>query len=109
MKQLAQMRAVARRFCGASAALPSGPQAEADRYDRGWLCPTKADRVRLTDTSPAVRRALLLAGLFGGVGVLVMVPWIGWGPVAVFALVPGPLVALDRLLARARFGNLASR
>jgi len=76
--------------------------AEDNRYRGGWLCPTRADRVRLTDMSPAVRRARLLAGLFCGVGVLALVPWIGWGPLAVFALVPGPLVVLDRLLGRAR-------
>jgi diguanylate cyclase (GGDEF)-like protein len=73
-----------------------------DRYHGGWLCPTKADRVRLTDMSPAVRRARLLAGLFCGVGVLALVPWVGWGPLAVFALVPVPLIGLDRFLARAR-------
>ncbi len=71
-------------------------------YDGGWLCPTPADRVRLVEMSPAVRRARLLAGLFAGVGVFALVPWLGWVPVAVFALVPGPLLLLDRLLARAR-------
>ncbi len=76
--------------------------AEDSRYRGGWLCPTSADRVRSTDMSPAVRRARLLAGLFCGVGVLALVPWIGGGPLAVFALVPGPLVVLDRLLGRAR-------
>ncbi len=78
------------------------PGYEDDRYDGGWLCPTKADRVRLTDMSPAVRRARLLAGLFCGVGVVALVPWLGWWPVVVFAVVPAPLVALDRLLAHAR-------
>ena len=78
------------------------PKAEHERYDGGWLCPTKADRIRLIDMSAAVRRARLLAGLFVGVGVLALVPWIGWWPVVVFALVPVPLVALDRFLARAR-------
>jgi diguanylate cyclase (GGDEF)-like protein len=73
-----------------------------DGHEGGWLCPTKADRVRLTDMSPAVRRARLLAGVFGGVGVLVLVPWIGWGPAALFGLVPGPLVAIDRFLGRVR-------
>jgi len=68
-------------------------------HDGGWLCRTKADRVRLTDMSPAVRRARLLAGLFAGIGVLIMAPWIGWIPLAVFALAPGPLVVLDKFLA----------
>jgi diguanylate cyclase (GGDEF)-like protein len=62
------------------------------------LCPTKADMVRLTDMNPAVRRARLLAGLFCGLGVLLMVPWIGWWPLAVFGLAPGPLLALDAVL-----------
>jgi diguanylate cyclase (GGDEF)-like protein len=69
-----------------------------DGYRGGWLCPTKADRVRLTDMSPAVRRARVLAGGFCGFGVLLLVPWCGWVPVAMFVLVPGPLLAIDRLL-----------
>jgi diguanylate cyclase (GGDEF)-like protein len=72
-----------------------------DRYQGGWLCPTKADRIRLTDMSPSVRRARLFAGLFCGIGVLVLTPWIGWGPVAIFALAPVPLLGLDRLLRNA--------
>lgn len=73
-----------------------------DRYEGGWLCPRKADRVRLTEMSPAVRRSRLLAGSFAGIGVIVMGPWIGWWPLAVFAAVPAPLVFLDRFLVRAR-------
>lgn len=75
-------------------------QVLSERYHGGWLCPTKADRARLTDMSPAVRRARILAGAFCGVGVLALSPWIGWWPVVIFALVPAPLVLLDRLLAR---------
>ncbi len=69
-------------------------------YVGGWLCPTKADLVRLTDMNPEVRRARLLAGLFCGLGVLVMVPWVGWWPLAVFGLAPVPLLTLDRFLRR---------
>lgn len=71
-----------------------------ERYQGGWLCPTKADRVRLTDMSPAVRRARIMAGAFCGVGVLALAPWIGWWPVVIFAIVPAPLVLVDRLLAK---------
>src|SRR5579859_3932624 len=71
-----------------------------ERFRGGWLCPTKADRVRLTDMSPAVRRARILAGLFCGLGVLLLEPWIGLWPLALFAAVPIPLVVLDRLMAR---------
>ena len=73
-----------------------------ESYDGGWLCPTEADRRRLTDMSPGVRRARLLAGAACGTAVLVMVPWVGWGPVAVFALAAMPLLVLDRLLCRVR-------
>ena len=116
MTRFAQMRAVTSMLCGAPHRLlrnelatapgrvwsPGRPRAEDDRYDGGRLCPTNADRVRLTDMSPAVRRARLLAGVFCGVGVVALVPWLGWWPVGVFALAPAPLVALDRFLARAR-------
>jgi diguanylate cyclase (GGDEF)-like protein len=69
-------------------------------YVGGWLCPTKVDLVRLVDMSPAVRRARLLAGAFCGLGVAIMVPWLGWWPLAVFGLAPVPLLGLDRLLRR---------
>lgn len=73
-----------------------------ERYEGGWLCPTKPDRVRLTEMSPAVRRSRMLAGLFAGIGVVIMGPWIGWWPLALFAAVPAPLLLLDRFLVRAR-------
>lgn len=76
--------------------------ADDDGYQGGWLCPTKADRARLTDMSPAVRRARVLAAGFCGAGVVLMAPWIGWAPAALFALVPGPLLALDRYLRKVR-------
>jgi diguanylate cyclase (GGDEF)-like protein len=69
-------------------------------YVGGWLCPTKVDLVRLVDMSPAVRRARIFAGAFCGIGVLVMVPWLGWWPLAVFGLAPVPLLGLDRVLRR---------
>jgi diguanylate cyclase (GGDEF)-like protein len=69
-------------------------------YVGGWLCPTKVDLVRLVDMSPAVRRARIFAGAFCGIGVLVMVPWLGWWPLAVFGLAPVPLLGLDWVLRR---------
>ena len=83
-------------------ATPLTSRSRRQAYQGGWLCPTEADRRRLTDMSPAVRRARLLAGAACGVAVLIMVPWLGWGPLAVFALAPLPLLALDRLLSRTR-------
>jgi diguanylate cyclase (GGDEF)-like protein len=76
-----------------------GAGSDAD-FVGGWLCPTKLDRVRLVDMNPLVRRARLLAGLFCGLGVVFMAPWIGWWPLAVFGLAPVPLLALDRVLQR---------
>jgi len=51
--------------------------------------------------SRAVRRARLVAGLLAGVGLAAMGPWTGWTALIVFALVPGPLVLVDRYLIRA--------
>src|SRR2546423_11766031 len=73
-----------------------------ERYEGGWLCPTESHRIRLTEMSPAVRRSRMLSGLFAGIGVVVMGPWIGWWPLALFAAVPAPLLLLDPLLVRAR-------
>ncbi len=77
-------------------------RADEDSYQGGWLCPTEADRTRLTDMSPSVRRARLLAGLFCGAGVVIMIPWTGPAPAAIFALAPGPLLLADRFLRVAR-------
>src|SRR5205823_5633053 len=92
MRQFALGRGVKRKLRGLRKASQCTPDGDGRRHVGGWLCRTKADRTRLTDMSPAVRRARLLAGLFCGVGVLALVPWLGWGPLAVFALVPGPLL-----------------
>ncbi len=81
-------------------AASASARADDQEQHGGWLCPTKADRVRLTDMSPAVRRARILAGLFCGVGVISLIPWTGWAPLVIFALVPVPLVAVDRFLVR---------
>jgi diguanylate cyclase (GGDEF)-like protein len=92
-----------------SAGYPSASQPPARRrqdadsdYVGGWLCPTKVDLVRLVDMNPLVRRARLLAGLFCGLGVAAMVPWIGGWPLAVFGLAPLPLLLLDRVVRLAR-------
>jgi diguanylate cyclase (GGDEF)-like protein len=104
MRRLVPMRSVAGRVFKGRARARAGHADRApvvdDAFDGGWLCRSKVDRVRLVDMSPAVRRARLLAGLFCGLGVVALVPWLGWWPVVVFALVPAPLVALDRLLSR---------
>jgi diguanylate cyclase (GGDEF)-like protein len=98
----ASTRSVTEAFGDAEDDASRLPEADGGGHDGGWLCPTKADRVRLTDMSPAVRRARILAGMFCGVGVLAMIPWLGWHVLVVFAIAPVPLLVLDRVLARAR-------
>ena len=72
-----------------------------DNHVPTWLCPTRADRVRLTDMSPAVHRARLAASLFCGIGVLLIVPWRGWAAVALFAAAAVIGQVIDRRLVRA--------
>ncbi len=72
-----------------------------DQWKGGWLCPTRADRLRLVEMNHSVRRARILVGLLCGIGVAAMTPWIPAWSLALFALAPGPLLILDRLLARA--------
>ena len=72
-----------------------------DQWTGGWLCPTRADRMRLLEMNQSVRRARILVGVLCGLGVAALVPWIGVLPLALFALAPGPLLILDRLLVRA--------
>jgi diguanylate cyclase (GGDEF)-like protein len=97
----ASMRSVTEAFGDAEDDASQLPEVDGGRHGGGWLCPTKADRVRLTDMSPAVRRARILAGVFCGLGVVAMIPWLGWHVLVVFAIAPVPLVYLDRLIVRA--------
>ena len=69
MSIFASMRSVTEAFGDAEHDPSQLPEADGGGYEGGWLCPTKADRVRLTEMSPAVRRARMLAGVFCGVGV----------------------------------------
>lgn len=73
---------------------PSGAPSPAPKPN-GWLCRTEADRLRLAEMSPSVRRARRLVGAFCGIGVLAMAPWIGWAPVLLFLFVPAPLLLTD--------------
>jgi diguanylate cyclase (GGDEF)-like protein len=73
-----------------------------DQWTGGWLCPTRADRLRLVEMNQSVRRARILVGAMCGIGVAAMSPWVPAWSLALFALAPGPLLILDRLLARSR-------
>ncbi len=73
-----------------------------DQWRGGWLCPTRADRLRLVEMNQSVRRARILVGVLCGLGVAAMTAWVPAWSLAVFALAPAPLVLLDRLLAHSR-------
>jgi diguanylate cyclase (GGDEF)-like protein len=68
-----------------------------------WLCPTEFDRKRAVDTSERVKRARTAVAALIGVGALVLVPEIGWVPVAIFAVQMGYLAGLDKRMQRSEF------
>jgi GGDEF domain-containing protein len=82
--------------------LRRGAIVDEDQWRGGWLCPTRADRLRLVEMNQSVRRARILVGLLCGIGVAAMTPWFPTWTLALFAMAPGPLLILDRLLARSR-------
>src|SRR6185312_2005557 len=85
-----------------AAVLGRGTVTGEDQWTGGWLCPTRADRLRLVEMNQSVRRARILVGAMCGIGVAAMSPWVPAWSLALFALAPGPLLVLDRLLARSR-------
>jgi diguanylate cyclase (GGDEF)-like protein len=60
-----------------------------------WLCPTEFDRKRAVDTSERVRRARVTVGLLIGSATLLLVPQLGWLPLAFFAVQFAYLAGLD--------------
>jgi diguanylate cyclase (GGDEF)-like protein len=69
----------------------------------GWLCPTEFDRKRAVDTSERVKRVRTAIALVIGAGALVLVPEIGWIPVAIFAVQSAYLAGLDGRMERSDF------
>lgn len=71
-------------------------------HDGTWLCPTAEDRLRLIDMErrlPPVR-----VFTFGAVGLalLLSMPWVGWWPLPLLAIVIFAVIGTDRDLEHAR-------
>ena len=60
-----------------------------------WLCPTKFDRKRAVDAGVRVRRARMTVGLLIGSATLVLIPRLGWLPLAFFAVQSAYLAGLE--------------
>lgn len=65
-----------------------------------WLCPTEFDRKRAVDTSVRVRRARMTVGLLIGSATLVLIPRLGWLPLAFFAVQFAYLAGLEGRMER---------
>jgi diguanylate cyclase (GGDEF)-like protein len=71
-------------------------------HDGTWLCPTAEDRVRLLDMERRLPPVRLLT--FGSIGLamLLALPWLGWWPIPLLAIVIFGVVGTDRNLAKSR-------
>jgi len=65
-----------------------------------WLCPTDFDRKRAVDTSERIRRARAMVALLIGASAILIVPELGWLPLAIFAVEFAYLAGLDGRMAR---------
>jgi diguanylate cyclase (GGDEF)-like protein len=83
---------------------PPGRDADLSGMDwlRAWLCPTPADRARVVEASPRIRKARIIAAGAIGVGVLVGAPWNGWWTLLLFFPAGVHLVTMDRWMERTR-------
>ncbi len=55
--------------------------------DRGsWLCPTELDRARVIDANDRVRMIRFVGAGAVGLALAFAAPWVGWWPLALFAL-----------------------
>ena len=72
----------------------------------GWLCPTEFDRTRAVDTSERVRRARIGVAALTGLAAALLVPSLGWLPLAFFVIQFAYLAGLDRRMERARFPEI---
>jgi diguanylate cyclase (GGDEF)-like protein len=68
-----------------------------------WLCPTELDRTRAVDTSERVRRARTVVGALIGLTTIIILPRLGWLPLAFFAVQFAYLAGLDRRMERSEY------
>jgi diguanylate cyclase (GGDEF)-like protein len=76
------------------------------RYLSRWLCPTEFDRKRAVDTSERIRKARAVVAALTGLAALLLVPSLGWLPLAFFVVQFAYLAGLDRRMARSRYPEL---
>jgi diguanylate cyclase (GGDEF)-like protein len=68
-----------------------------------WLCPTEFDRKRAVDTSERIRRARAIVAILIGASAILVVPELGWVPLAIFAVEFLYLAGLDGRLERSDY------
>jgi diguanylate cyclase (GGDEF)-like protein len=71
-----------------------------------WLCPTDFDRKRAVDTSERIRRARAIVAIAIGASALVVVPQLGWLPLAIFAVEFAYLAGLDGRMERSEYPEI---
>jgi diguanylate cyclase (GGDEF)-like protein len=68
-----------------------------------WLCPTDFDRKRAVDTSERIRRARALVAVLIGASAILVIPKLGWVPLAIFAVQFAYLAGIDRRIQRSGY------
>jgi diguanylate cyclase (GGDEF)-like protein len=68
-----------------------------------WLCPTDFDRKRAVDTSERIRRARAIVAILIGASAILVVPQLGWLPLAIFAVEFVYLAGLDGRMERSDY------
>jgi diguanylate cyclase (GGDEF)-like protein len=71
-----------------------------------WLCPTEFDRRRAVDTSERIRKARVGVAVLTGTAAVLLVPSLGWLPLAFFAIQFAYLAGLDRRMERSRYPEI---
>jgi diguanylate cyclase (GGDEF)-like protein len=73
---------------------------------RAWLVPTPADRARVVEASPRIRKARIIAAGAIGVGVFAGAAWNGWWTLLIFIPCGIHLVTVDRWMERSQSPEL---
>ncbi len=71
-----------------------------------WLCPTDFDRKRAVDTSERIRRARAIVAVLIGASAILVIPELGWVPLAIFAVEFAYLAGLDGRMERSSYPEI---
>jgi diguanylate cyclase (GGDEF)-like protein len=71
-----------------------------------WLCPTEFDRTRAVDTSERIRKARVAVAVLTGAAAVLLIPSLGWLPLAFFVIQFAYLAGLDRRMERSRYPEI---